>query len=88
MGKMENKIKSTNLLELIQNQIDDVKEAYPKREDMFEGGGCGNSMSMKHLLGVAVINLIENALKYSQDRVYVKLTNEQITIKDNGIGIQ
>ena len=85
-GKMENKIKSTNLKELIKNQIEDVKEAYPKREVLFEGGDVIKNVD-ETLFGVAVINLIENALKYSQDRVFVKLTNEHITIKDNGIGI-
>lgn len=85
-GKTENKIKSTHLLHLVQNQIDDVKEAYPNREILFEGEDILLDVD-ETLFGVAVINLIENALKYSQDRVYVKLTKEKISVRDNGIGI-
>ncbi len=85
-GKMENKVKSVHLKELIKNQIEDLKEAYPNREVLFEGDDIVKDVD-ETLFGVAVINLIENALKYSQDRVYVKLTNEKISVKDNGIGI-
>jgi len=31
--------------------------------------------------------LIENAIKYSEDKVEVIVENDSITIKDNGIGI-
>ncbi len=85
-GKMDNKIKPTHLLSLIKNQIDDVKEAYPNREILFEGEDVILDVD-ETLFGVAIINLIENALKYSQDRVYVTLTNEKISVRDNGIGI-
>jgi signal transduction histidine kinase len=85
-GKMENKMKSVHLKELIKNQIEDLKEAYPNREVIFEGDDIVKDVD-ETLFGVAIINVIENALKYSQDRVYVKLTNEKISVKDNGIGI-
>jgi len=85
-GKMENKIKPTNLKNLIKNQIEDVKEAYPNREVFFDGGEIVKDVD-ETLFGVAIINLIENALKYSQDRVYVKLTDDKVSITDNGIGI-
>ncbi len=85
-GKMENKMKFVNLRELIQTQIDDLMESYPNREVFFEGRDNIKNVD-ETLLGVAIINLIENALKYSQDRVYVKLTHEKISVKDNGIGI-
>jgi signal transduction histidine kinase len=85
-GKMENKIKPTHLFNLIKNQIEDLKSAYHNREILFEGEDVVLDVD-ETLFGVAVINLIENALKYSQDRVYVQLTNEKISVRDNGIGI-
>lgn len=85
-GKMENKIKSVHLKDLIKIQIEDVKEAYPNREVLFDGEDIVKEVD-ETLFGVAVINLIENALKYSQDRVYVTLSSEKISVKDNGIGI-
>ena len=85
-GKMDNKTKLTNLKVLIQSQIEDVKEAYPNREILFKGDDIIKEVD-ETLFGVAIINLIENALKYSQDRVYVKLTYEKMSVTDNGIGI-
>ena len=35
-----------------------------------------------------ISNLIENALKYSEDEVFVELTDNSIIIKDKGIGIE
>lgn len=85
-GKMENKMKSVHLKDLIKNQIEDLKEAYPNREVLFEGDDIVKDVD-ETLFGVAIINLIDNALKYSQDRVYITLNNEKISVKDNGIGI-
>lgn len=85
-GKMENKMKSVHLKDLIKNQIEDLKEAYPNREVLFEGDDIVKNVD-ETLFGVAIINLIDNALKYSQDRVYITLNNEKISVKDNGIGI-
>ncbi|MCI0501526.1 MAG: HAMP domain-containing histidine kinase [Epsilonproteobacteria bacterium] len=85
-GKMENKIKHVHLKDLIKMQIEDIKEAYPNREILFEGEDIVKEVD-ETLFGVAVINLIENALKYSQDRVYIKLSDEKISVQDNGIGI-
>ena len=39
------------------------------------------------LMEVAITNLIENALKYSEDDVHVNITNNYISITDTGIGI-
>ena len=41
----------------------------------------------KTLFSIAIINLIENALKYSQDTIVVTLDTNSICIKDTGIGI-
>ena len=39
------------------------------------------------MFGIAITNLIENALKYSQDAVVIKLTKEKFSVSDFGIGI-
>ena len=85
-GKIESKKKQVNLKELIKNQIDDLKSAYPKREILFDGEDLIVEVD-ETLFGIAIINIIENGLKYSQDRVYVTLTKESIMVRDNGIGI-
>jgi signal transduction histidine kinase len=85
-GKQQNTFIKTDLKKLIQNQIDDVQSAYPKREIIFEGESISKEID-ETLLGVAIINLIENALKYSQDKVEITLSEKKISIKDYGIGI-
>lgn len=85
-GEIETKIKSVSLKTLILNQIDDLKSAYPNREIFFEGEDITKEID-ETIFGVAVINLIENALKYSKDKVSVTLDHEKIIVKDYGIGI-
>jgi signal transduction histidine kinase len=85
-GKQQNTFIKTDLKRLVQNQIDDLNSAYPKREIIFEGESISKEVD-ETLLGVAVINLIENALKYSQEKVEITLSKERISIKDYGIGI-
>ncbi len=85
-GKMENKMRLIHLQVLIQNQIEDAQESYPNREIIFESEDIVKEVD-ETLFGIAIINLIENALKYSQDRVYVKLSHDKISVRDTGIGI-
>ena len=40
------------------------------------------------LIEVVLQNLIENALKYSKENVIVQLTDERISVRDKGIGIE
>ena len=42
---------------------------------------------MKHLISMAISNLIENALKYSEDEIIVNISQNSISI-DKGIGIE
>lgn len=41
----------------------------------------------KTLIEVVLSNLIDNALKYSQDRVVVNIENERVSVEDFGIGL-
>ena len=85
-GQMETKIKATNIKTLILNQIDDLKGAYPNREIIFEGTEITKEVD-ETIFGVAIVNLVENALKYSKDNIKVILNNEKISVIDHGIGI-
>ncbi len=44
--------------------------------------------SDKTMLELALINLVENALKYSSSDVFIELKNSVILVKDSGIGIK
>ena len=87
-GRQQNKFLKVDIVKLTKNQIEDLKIAYPKRDIIFSSQ---EKVIIKEidetLMGIAIINLIENALKYSQDRVEVSVTNSKISIKDYGIGI-
>lgn len=51
---------------------------------------CNDEIMIKAdetLIGIAITNLIENALKYSEDKVIVTIDRSFIEISDNGIGI-
>ncbi len=85
-GKMENKLHLANIREIVQMQVEDIMASYPNRDIVFEGKDVIKKVD-ETLLGVAVINLIENALKYSQDKVTIKLYENKISIQDHGIGI-
>lgn len=85
-GKQQNNFKKTNLKTLIQNQIDDLKPSYLTREILFNAQIVTKEVD-DTLFSIATINLIENALKYSKDKIEITLTKSQITIRDYGIGI-
>jgi signal transduction histidine kinase len=42
----------------------------------------------KTMLELTLINLLDNALKYSQNDVYLSLENDVVSVKDTGIGIK
>ncbi|MCV3463429.1 ATP-binding protein, partial [Campylobacter sp. FU_497] len=40
------------------------------------------------LIEQVIINLISNALKYSQKDIFIEVKNQEFTIQDQGIGIE
>jgi signal transduction histidine kinase len=42
----------------------------------------------KTMIELVLINLLDNALKYSQNDVYLSLENDVVSVKDTGIGIK
>jgi signal transduction histidine kinase len=72
---------------LVQEVIDEVSQSYPNREIIYKSQQKVSKEIDETLFSVAVKNLIENALKYSEDEVEVVLTAKKLTVKDQGIGI-
>ncbi len=76
-----------DLAKIVRDIIDDLKQAYPNREIEFIAQEPVEVEIDETLFGVAVKNLIENALKYSEDEIIVKLDKEHLSVEDKGIGI-
>jgi signal transduction histidine kinase len=74
----------------IRSLIDDIKivleESYKNRSIEIIGEGCIVEAD-RTLIELVLKNLMENALKYSKEKVIVKIENRQIFIIDRGVGI-
>lgn len=76
-----------NLYELTHDAIDTLRVNYKNREILPRGEENITIKADEALLNIAISNLIENSLKYSEDEVEVDFTEKYISIKDSGIGI-
>jgi len=89
--KLENESISLNITEfnisnIIIEAVDTLKQKYKDREIKLE---CQDVVvkADKNMFENVFINLIENALKYSEDEVIVRCSDEKVEIIDYGIGI-
>ena len=76
-----------NVYDLVHESIENIKLGYPNRTAIIE---CDKNLSIKadhSLFCVLVSNLVENAFKYSEDEVYVRIDSESLRVSDSGIGI-
>lgn len=86
--KQTNNLKKTNLNNIIQNQINNLKQVYPNRIISFNSSSNNIFKEIdKTLMEIAITNLIENSLKYSKDKIDVNLSYDKLQITDYGIGI-
>jgi len=76
-----------NLYELSYECIKNLQINYPNRHAILEGDKNAVIQADKTLLEIVITNLIENAFKYSEDEVHVKISEKQLEVKDSGIGI-
>lgn len=86
-GKQEILLLPCSMKKLIDNCICDLNDKYKNREILV----LGNDITLKvdeTLISMAISNLIENALKYSEDEVIVNISENSICIIDKGIGIE
>ncbi len=86
-GKQQTTFTTCSIKKICERVISDLKDKYKDHEIVIEG----NDIKIKvdeTLMEIAIGNLIENALKYSEDNVKVILSENSISIIDKGIGIE
>ena len=86
-GQQEMNFKSINLNELIKDTVENISMNYPKREVIIKGSSDITIKGDTSLFSVVITNLVENAFKYSEDEVVIKINKKSLEIIDTGIGI-
>lgn len=89
--KLENNdlsIKPTtfDLFEVCNDSISILQAKYPERSIRFNGQSK-SVFADKTMMELVITNLIDNALKYSEEEVSVTLTDTTLSVRDKGIGI-
>ena len=79
-------LNKVSIKKIVENSISDLKIKYKNRE--IKVLGVNKEINADEILiGIAISNLIENALKYSQEDVIIEINENSISIIDKGIGI-
>jgi len=86
-GQQELQFKKFNLYELVKETTENISLNYPKRQVIIEGERDIILKGDASLFSVVISNLVENAFKYSEDEVIVRLREKSLEIIDSGIGI-
>jgi len=81
------KFTEIELYGLVVESADNLKLTYKDREIVVEKR-CDKTLRVDRvLMGIAISNLIENALKYSDEVVKVIIDEEFLSVEDRGVGI-
>ena len=86
-GKQQIITSNCSVLTILEDVITDLNEKYKNREITI----IGEDKILKAdetLLSMVFTNLVENALKYSEDEVTIKIEENSLSIIDKGIGIE
>jgi len=75
-----------NLVDLIEDVILNLSTKYRDREIHFHGEEC-MVLADKDMLDNVLTNLVDNALKYSDDDVIISLSDKKLMVIDKGMGI-
>lgn len=86
-GKQDGFYKECSLKLLTTEIISDLKQKYKNREIVLDVIDDITLNIDETLMTIAISNLIENALKYSEEKVTVEITKDDIKVIDMGIGI-
>lgn len=79
-------LNKVSIKKIVENSISDLKIKYKNRE--IKVLWVDKEINADEILiGIAISNLIENALKYSQEDVIIEINENSISITDKGIGI-
>lgn len=85
-GKQDSTFNDLNIKSLCNDIIEDLKLNYKDREIILNGEETIVNAD-ETLMSIAISNLIENALKYSEDDVSVIIKKSSLEVKDKGMGI-
>lgn len=86
-GKQELILTPCSIKKLSETCICDLKDKYKNRDIHILGEDIVLKVD-ETLISMAISNLIENALKYSEDEVIINISSNSICIIDKGIGIE
>jgi len=86
-GQQEMNFKSIQLDALVKETVENIKMNYPKREVVIQGMQGVTIKGDASLFSVVITNLVENAFKYSEDEVTIRVTSRSLDVTDSGIGI-
>jgi signal transduction histidine kinase len=91
-GSLKTEMNNVHVETLLQQTLSSFRLHHPEREVVREGEVADTYVvGNEHLLQTALLNILDNAYKYSSDRINVDLQLEDhkvmIQIKDHGIGI-
>lgn len=80
-------LRTLNLYNLTSQLASELEDKYLHREIEISGNQELEIEADDTLISMAISNLIDNALKYSDDKVVVKIYNDGISVIDKGVGI-
>jgi two-component system, OmpR family, phosphate regulon sensor histidine kinase PhoR len=83
---LKTKPSTFDLAELVQDVIMNLSKKYKDREISFAGEAYTITAD-KTMIETVIINLIDNAMKYSQEDVTVSIMDNKLMVIDKGMGI-
>ena len=86
-GQQNINFTQVNIALVVDDIVENMKINYPRREIVVIGDKSLSVRADEALFSVLVTNLIENALKYSEDEVTVEFNDQHLSVIDTGIGI-
>ena len=77
-----------DIAKLIQELAQGFREKHPSRTIICELPSSMSVTADRTMMEIVISNLIDNALKYSEDAITLTLENEALHVKDSGVGIK
>lgn len=75
-----------SMKKIVENCISDLEDKYKDRKIHILGEDTRIRVD-EILISMAILNLLENALKYSEDEIVINILKDSVCIVDKGIGI-
>ncbi|RXK05765.1 sensor histidine kinase [Halarcobacter bivalviorum] len=86
-GKQQILTTKCSIKKICTQVVSDLKDKYPQREIIINSNQDYEFNVDETLFAMVLENLVENALKYSEDEVIIKYDDKHISVIDKGIGI-